>query len=83
MGDTGESTASMNKRADQQQWERYIEPYMQRGALLVKHSWGMYYTQLGDEFGRYGLSATGVRNLEKEGKIKLVGVHKYALAGAA
>lgn len=78
--DTGESVAAINKRADQENWQRRIKPYMQKGAILVYHpKLKTYYTQLGEEFGRYGISITGVRNLEKAGEIILVAAQKYAL----
>ena len=75
-----ESTQSLNRRMDSDDWQR-IKPLLSAGGTLVYHP-GLqrYYTKFKDEFGQYGLSRTKVRNLEDAGEIMQVGVQTYGLA---
>lgn len=80
MTETGETTASMNARADAEQWTR-IKPLMDNHkATLVWHPGMMrFYTKNGDEYGQYGIGKTFVKNLVKEGIVVRVGVDEYGV----
>ena len=73
--ETGESTASINRRADDAAWPE-IEKQLRAGELLTKPP------RLKDYFtsksGRR-LSQARVYKLEKEGVLELIGVHIYAI----
>ena len=79
--DAGESSASINRRADDDDWP-HIERELRAGATLrrepkIKRA---YADRGAGPYGR-GISDTRVRKLEREGVIVHVGVDRYALAG--
>lgn len=80
MNVTGESTASINARADKRQMPKVMAA-LQEGAVLWQPNTGFdYYIRKGNTYGGMGsLTPAGIRKLESEGTIELVGVKTYAL----
>lgn len=81
--DTGETTAAINRRADDDSWKQIL-PRLEAGATLVRVS-GLrrYYVDPGSGPEGPGLSEFGVRRLERQGVLKYVGVDRYGLAEKA
>jgi hypothetical protein len=78
--DTGESTASINRRADDAAWPRIEERLKETGATLLRiPKLKRAYADCGRGPEGAGISDTRVRHLEKDGVIKFVGVDRYML----
>lgn len=79
INETGESTASIVKRRDDQEMPRVMEALDEGAVLWQPRSGYDYYVRKGGEFGSFGaLSQARIRKLEKDGVIELVGVKTYA-----
>lgn len=78
--DAGESPAAINRRSDQDAWDR-AQPLLAAGAHLIRVAGiNRYYAT--DEAGQPstgGLSPSFVRKLELDGRLRHVGVDRYAL----
>jgi hypothetical protein len=80
--ETGESTASINARCDDNAWHRVLSA-LQSGATLFRPvRLKNYYTMCHDDLdpnNGIGISATRVRRLEQAGIVIRIGVDRYAL----
>jgi hypothetical protein len=80
--ETGESTASINARCDDNAWPRVLSA-LQSGATLFRPvRLKNYYTMCHDDLNPnngIGISATRVRKLELAGIVIRIGVDRYAL----
>lgn len=81
--DTGESSASINRRSDDEAWP-HVRAELETGATLLRiPKLRRAYPDRGDgPYGR-GLNDARVRKLEREGIIQFVGVDRYSLAARA
>ncbi|MEX2450931.1 MAG: hypothetical protein WD407_08765 [Rhodospirillales bacterium] len=81
MNNTGESTASINKRVDDESWPAVKEGLEKRMTLWKPPRLANYYLDRGNgDYGGGCLSPARVRKLEAEGVLVHVGVCRYALA---
>lgn len=80
--DTGESSASINKRMDDWQMPLVLEALQSGATLFRPHRLKNYYVDRGDGPGSGCLSATRVKALEASGQLVCVGVDRYALRNA-
>lgn len=73
--DTGETTAAINSRRDNEAWQRLL-PELRRGALIARPTAKLrsYYVD-----GMGGFQPSFIRRLERDGLIRLVGVETYQL----
>jgi len=80
--DTGESSASINRRADDAAWP-FVRAELESGATLLRiPKLRRAYPDRGNgPYGR-GLNDVRVRKLEREGILRHIGVDRYALAAA-
>lgn len=80
--DTGESSASINRRADDEAWP-FVRAELENGATLLRiPKLRRAYADRGNgPYGR-GLNDARIRKLEHEGILRHVGVDRYALAAA-
>lgn len=80
--ETGESSASINSRSDDNAWSRVVSA-LQSGATLFRPAkLTRYYTKCHDDCDPnegIGISATRVKKLDQAGALIRVGVDKYAL----
>lgn len=82
--ETGESTASINRRGDDEAWPR-VEAALRDGATLYRPpKLDRYYLDFGEgPAGNGSLTPARVRKLEGEGVLEQVGEYRYALAKGA
>jgi len=79
--DTGESTASIVARSDEQAWRDFILGSLESGATLTRiPKLRKSYADFGQGPTGAGISDTKLRKLERNGVIRHVGVDRYALA---
>ena len=81
--ETGESTASIKRRADDMAWPDIESGLVAGGQLYRPYRLRDYAVRgLPDKDRRNGrmLSATAVKRLEREGKLRQIGVDTYGLA---
>ncbi len=79
--ETGESSASIVRRGDEEAWRR-AEPILQAGGTLVRVPMlNLYATDdgTGNAIGQVTISPAGVRRLERQGVLRFVGVERYGL----
>ena len=82
MSDTGESTISINKRADKQAWPAVLSALRAGATLRVHHKIRRVAVEGLDEMDpRQGRTVTFslVRRLEREGTLQPCGVDRYML----
>lgn len=81
--DTGEPTASINKRSDDNAWPSVEALLRHPGATLLRvPKLKRAYADLGSGPHGSGISDTRVRKLERDGVIRFVGVDRYALVAS-
>jgi len=82
MSETGESTAQINRRADDEAWAR-AEPKLRKGCTLtMPGGLGKYCIQHpGGALEGPTVTKAGIRRWEREGRIAYIGPHRYALTG--
>jgi hypothetical protein len=77
--DTGESTASINRRRDDQVWPAIFEALREGHTIVRPRRLDRFYIDQYGTLGSGGLSRSRVRKLEQEGVLCHVGVDRYAL----
>ncbi len=79
--ETGESSASIERRSDVEGWARAKSAMEQGGVLHRPHRLNVFYVR--DRRGEYvsgtRITRTGIRRLEGAGEIVLAGVDSYML----